>query len=778
MVKNRRERGAQHRRDRSAPHRHRGGRRPASADRARHGHRAVLRPARASRRRGALDYALHRRATPPASTNALARARDDRARPRRDRAARPACREPTSRASSSCSRATPNASSPAISQGVNQSAQGTDKVNAIINCHLATGRIGKPGHGAVLAHRPAQRHGRARGRRARQPARRAHGLRAAETSTACGRFWKAPRIADARGPQGGADVRGDRARQDQGAVGDGDQSRRSRCRARDAVRDALGKLELFVVSENVVVERHRRLPARTFCCRPRPGARRTARSPIPSGASRASARSCRRPARRKPDWWIVTRGGAARMGFGAAFAYRIARPTSSASTRRSRRSRTTARATSTSARSRDVGRQRLSTRSRRCNGRAREAMPHGDSALLRRRRLLHARPQGALRRARAARAGARDRRATSRCALNTGRVRDQWHTMTRIGPEPAARRASARAVRRGASGRRRGERASSTAASRSVTTRWGSCVLKVERQRRRSGAARFSRRFTGAMRRASAARIGDLVMPRDRSAIPASPTPRRRRRRSRRSTFAFRGFALTRRAARVARRHLVGARRAGAGGYGLLLASNDGPAAWRERARAMFGDDAELAEFVRRAARHLPRRGVRRRTARRLPVHRPRRGARRNGTRSRRCSKPGRSTTRQRRVLLSGHSADGLASAGPIVCACFGVGLDHHPRRAPVGHGDQRRRASARRCAPAPIAAPACRSSSASLRMRRPRWRVLARQLRRHCHRALAHANRPRCHRVVPRTARGHLATRLCHPTFAGRGSKRCRRTL
>ncbi|WP_256384883.1 nitrate reductase [Photobacterium toruni] len=31
------------------------------------------------------------------------------------------------------------------SQGVNQSLSGTDKVNAIINCHLATGRIGKPG---------------------------------------------------------------------------------------------------------------------------------------------------------------------------------------------------------------------------------------------------------------------------------------------------------------------------------------------------------------------------------------------------------------------------------------------------------------------------------------------------------------------------------------------------------------------------------------------------------------------------------------------------------
>ncbi len=33
------------------------------------------------------------------------------------------------------------------SQGINQSATGTDKVNAIVNCHLATGRIGRPGMG-------------------------------------------------------------------------------------------------------------------------------------------------------------------------------------------------------------------------------------------------------------------------------------------------------------------------------------------------------------------------------------------------------------------------------------------------------------------------------------------------------------------------------------------------------------------------------------------------------------------------------------------------------
>ena len=29
----------------------------------------------------------------------------------------------------------------------------------------------------------------------------------------------------------------------------------------------------------------------------------------------------------------------------------------------------------------------------------------------------------------------------------------------------------------------------------------------------------------------------------------------------------------------------------------------------------------------------------------------------------------------QRRILLSGRAADGLAEIGPVICACFGVGL-------------------------------------------------------------------------------------------------------
>ena len=35
----------------------------------------------------------------------------------------------------------------------------------------------------------------------------------------------------------------------------------------------------------------------------------------------------------------------------------------------------------------------------------------------------------------------------------------------------------------------------------------------------------------------------------------------------------------------------------------------------------------------------------------------------------------------QRRILLSGRAADGLVEIGPVICACFGVGLNVDPRR-------------------------------------------------------------------------------------------------
>ncbi|WP_337267353.1 nitrate reductase [Oryzifoliimicrobium ureilyticus] len=85
------------------------------------------------------------------------------------------------------------------SQGVNQSVCGTDKVNAIINCHLATGRIGRPGMGPFsLTGQPNAMGGREVGGLANMLA--AHMEIENETHRArVQRFWSSPRIAEKPG---------------------------------------------------------------------------------------------------------------------------------------------------------------------------------------------------------------------------------------------------------------------------------------------------------------------------------------------------------------------------------------------------------------------------------------------------------------------------------------------------------------------------------------------------------------------------------------------------
>jgi assimilatory nitrate reductase catalytic subunit len=81
------------------------------------------------------------------------------------------------------------------SQGVNQSASGTDKVNAIINCHLATGRIGKPGMGPFsITGQPNAMGGREVGGLANMLA--AHmNIEDAAHRERVQRFWNAPTVA-------------------------------------------------------------------------------------------------------------------------------------------------------------------------------------------------------------------------------------------------------------------------------------------------------------------------------------------------------------------------------------------------------------------------------------------------------------------------------------------------------------------------------------------------------------------------------------------------------
>ncbi|MEM6534368.1 MAG: nitrate reductase [Pseudomonadota bacterium] len=79
------------------------------------------------------------------------------------------------------------------SQGVNQSSSGSDKVNAIINTHLVTGRIGKPGMGPFsITGQPNAMGGREVGGLANQLA--AHMDHKPDDLDRVARFWHAPRM--------------------------------------------------------------------------------------------------------------------------------------------------------------------------------------------------------------------------------------------------------------------------------------------------------------------------------------------------------------------------------------------------------------------------------------------------------------------------------------------------------------------------------------------------------------------------------------------------------
>ncbi|WP_341896377.1 nitrate reductase [Ferrovibrio terrae] len=86
-----------------------------------------------------------------------------------------------------------------FSQGVNQSSAGSDKVNAILNCHLLTGRIGSPGMGPFsITGQPNAMGGREVGGLANQLACHME-LGEPEHRRIVQDFWRSPRIADRPG---------------------------------------------------------------------------------------------------------------------------------------------------------------------------------------------------------------------------------------------------------------------------------------------------------------------------------------------------------------------------------------------------------------------------------------------------------------------------------------------------------------------------------------------------------------------------------------------------
>ena len=198
--------------------------------------------------------------------------------------------------------------------------------------------------------------------------------------------------------------------------------------------------------------------------------------------------------------------------------------------------------------------------------------------------------------------------------LNTGRVRDQWHTMTRTGlsaklaahlPEPFVEvhphDAAAAGLDAGGFAR--------------VSTVHGSCVVKVVvSESQRPGSLFVPIHWSD--QTASSARVGDLVSPRtdpfsgqpEAKATPAAIAP---------VDFPVRGYVRSRGDLALPS-GTWWARVTTGGGTEYRLASTQGPLLWHDFAHRALSRRGSARRDARR--RTLRRRGIRRRHARGLPL--------------------------------------------------------------------------------------------------------------------------------------------------------------
>lgn len=203
------------------------------------------------------------------------------------------------------------------SQGVNQSSAGVDKVNALINCHLLTGRIGRPGMGPFsITGQPNAMGGREVGALSNTLA--AHMDFGPAEIDRVARFWRASRMATRPGLKA-VDlfeaVRAGRIK----AVWIMATNPVVSLPAADAVREGLRGCEYSIVSEAI------RASDTVDACRIRLPALAWAEK---DGTVTNSERGLSRqrpflppPGEARQDWWIVSQV-ARRLGHGEAFAWR------------------------------------------------------------------------------------------------------------------------------------------------------------------------------------------------------------------------------------------------------------------------------------------------------------------------------------------------------------------------------------------------------------------------------------------------------------------------
>jgi assimilatory nitrate reductase catalytic subunit len=255
--------------------------------------------------------------------------------------------------------------------------------------------------------------------------------------------------------------------------------------------------------------------------------------------------------------------------------------------------------------------------------------------------------------------------------LNTGRVRDHWHTMTRTGKSP---RLSAHIEEPFV------EVHPEDAAAAGLTDGGFACIFSL------AGSAILRVRLSKDQRRgglfapihwndqtASSARIGALVhqacdphsgQP-DLKATPAAIAPAR---------FSMQGFILSRTRV-VLPKDFWWARTTVYGGTGLRFAANRPARGWIDLAHELLGDGGAIIELhddtqeVYRAAH------IRNERLEACLCLAPGHTALPDWDWLKKQLAEPRLDDAARRALLAGRPPAGMADMGPVVCACFGVGL-------------------------------------------------------------------------------------------------------
>ena len=561
------------------------------------------------------------------------------------------------------------------SQGVNQSAQGTDKVNAIINCHLATGRIGKPGTGPFsLTGQPNAMGGREVGGLANQLA--AHMDFDAHNVARVRRFWNARAVAERAGLK---------------AVDLFEAVAQGRIKAlwimatnpvvslprADAVRAGLKQLDLMVVSDvvadndTIASGAHVLLPAAGW------GEKDGTVTNSERRISRQRA-FLPQPGEARPDWWIVAEV-AKRMGFAEAFTYASAA---------------------------DIFREHAALSGFE-NGGARDFDASGLAALSDEDYELLApvqwpvgptAPSGRQRLFASGGFFTPDRRARFVAVadpklaatpgrllpllLNTGRVRDQWHTMTRTGKSPrlGAHIDEPRVSVHPADAETFGVEDGGFAR---ISTLHGSAVLRVTVAPSQRRGEIFAPIHWNEIT-ASDARIGALVQP---AYDPVSGQPEMKATQAAIApvTFPVHGFLLSRVAVPMPK-GTWWARSAVEGGFGYRLAAPHLGAHWTDISKALLAGHDALVELLDEGQERY-RAAVILNGRLEACLFLARRADALPGWEwlKQQLAEPTLADA-ARRALLAGRAPDAGADHGPLVCACFGVGRNQICKAVADGH--------------------------------------------------------------------------------------------